>query len=156
MGKKGCTETRFSIFFLPACLGAAKHAKTNAKTRVGGLPPSRPRVPDPLACPIIIVIIISSILILIIIIIVIVIVTVIVIVIAIAIAIIIIVVVVIIVIIIIVIIVIVVVVVVVVVVAVVDLHDLVLLLQSYYHAKSGGCSFKIDRVMAILAWLKFW
>ena len=26
----------------------------------------------------------------------------------------------------------------------VDLHDLVLLLQSYYHAKSGGCSFKID------------
>ena len=45
-------------------------------------------------------------------------------------------------------------VVVVVVVVVVDLHDLVLLLQSYYHAKSGGCSFKIDRVMAILVQLK--
>ena len=43
---------------------------------------------------------------------------------------------------------------VVVVVVVVDLHDLVLLLQSYYHAKSGGCSFKIDRVMAILVQLK--
>ena len=37
-----------------------------------------------------------------------------------------------------------VVVVVVFVLVVVDLHDLVLLLQSYYHAKSGGCSFKID------------
>ena len=48
------------------------------------------------------------------------------------------------------------VVVVVVVVVVVDLHDLVLLLQSYYHAKSGGCSFKIDRVMANLVQLKFW
>ena len=44
----------------------------------------------------------------------------------------------------------------VVVVVVVDLHDLVLLLQSYYHAKSGGCSFKIDRVMANLVQLKFW
>ena len=41
-----------------------------------------------------------------------------------------------------------------VVVVVVDLHDLVLLLQSYYHAKSGGCSFKIDRVMANLVQIK--
>ena len=32
---------------------------------------------------------------------------------------------------------------------------LLLLLQIYYHEKSGGPSFKIDRVMAILGWLKF-
>ena len=37
-----------------------------------------------------------------------------------------------------------VVVVVVFVVVVVDLLDLVLLLQIFFHAKSGGCSFKID------------
>ena len=47
-------------------------------------------------------------------------------------------------------------VIVVVVVAVVDLLDLVLLLQIFFHAKSGGCSLKIDWVMAILVWLKFW
>ena len=35
-------------------------------------------------------------------------------------------------------------VVVVVVVVVVDLLDLILLLQIFFHAKSGGCSFKID------------
>ena len=37
-----------------------------------------------------------------------------------------------------------VIIVVVVVVVVVDLLDLVLLLQILFHAKSGGCSFKID------------
>ena len=45
---------------------------------------------------------------------------------------------------------------VVVVVVVVDLLDLVLLLQIFFHAKSGGCSFKIDWVMANLVQLKFW
>ena len=42
----------------------------------------------------------------------------------------------------------------VVVVVVVNLLDLILLLQIFFHAKSGGCSFKIGWVMAILVWLK--
>ena len=49
-----------------------------------------------------------------------------------------------------------VIIVVVVVVVDVDLLDLFLLLQIFFHAKSGGCSFKIDWVMANLVQLKFW
>ena len=44
---------------------------------------------------------------------------------------------------------------VVIIVVVVVLLNLILILQIFYHAKSGGYSFKIDWVMAILILLNF-